>query len=772
MRKFEGRREDQRLITGQGRFASDWNLPDQLYGHFLRADRAHAEIVALNVDAALAAPGVKAVLTGEDTHRAGFKDAPPIVRYPGRGGMKLLEPHRDTLAFGRVRHVGQEVALVVADSPAAAQDAAELIEVEYRELPPIVEADQALATGAVQLYDHIPGNLAYDFEYGDDAAVKAAFAGAAHVTRITLDSQRLVGNPMEPKSCLAAYDAATDTYNLYAPSQGMTLMLGSLSAILGHPVERIRLHARDVGGGFGVRSDAYPEYCALMLAAKTVDKPVKWVGTRSETFVSDHHGRAARLSGELALDRDGRFLALRVDWIVNSGAYTSHAGPFINTMPPALHATNLYRIPALYGRHRLVLTNTTPTTAYRGAGRPNVAYLAERLVEEAARETGIDRIKLRQLNLIPKDAFPYQTPFPPGKYDSGDPPGHLAMALEKSDWAGFAARRAAAQGRGRLRGIGAAMFVEPAGAGGSPKEEAEIRFGDSGNAELFTVSGSSGQGHETVYPEVAAEILGIDPERITLRASDPDGPTLSGDGTIGSRSMMAQGGAVLMAVREAVRKGTDLAAKALEVEATDLEFTDGRYRVKGTDLSIRFDEVVRRYTGPSPHPLDSRGDLPQPRSFPGGAHVAEVEIDPETGVVEVLRYTAVDDCGRIINHTLLEGQLHGGIVQGLGQALGEHARYDPATGQLLSGTFMDYMMPRADEQPAIQLYDNSVPSPGNPLGVKGAGEAGTTGAVPAVANAVIDALRPLGIDHLDFPFSPARVWAAIAGATAGRRPAA
>ena len=772
MRKFKGRREDQRLITGQGRFTSDWNLPDQLYGHFLRADRAHAEIVALNVGAALAAPGVKAVLTGEDTHRAGFKDAPPIVRYPGRGGMKLVEPHRDTLAFGRVRHVGQEVALVVADSPAAAQDAAELIEVEYRELPPIVEAEQALAAGAVQLYDHIPGNLAYDFEYGDDAAVTAAFADAAHVTCITLDSQRLVGNPMEPKSCLAAYDPATDTYTLYAPSQGMTLMLGSLSAILGHPVERIRLHARDVGGGFGVRSDAYAEYCALMLAAKTVGKPVKWVGTRSETFVSDHHGRAARLSGELALDRDGRFLALRVDWIVNSGAYTSHAGPFINTMPPALHATNLYRIPVLYGRHRLVLTNTTPTTAYRGAGRPNVAYLAERLVEEAARETGIDRIKLRQLNLIPKEAFPYQTPFLPGKYDSGDPPGHLAMALEKSDWAGFAARRAAAQGRRRLRGIGAAMFVEPAGAGGSPKEEAEIRFGDSGNAELFTVSGSSGQGHETVYPEVAAEILGIDPERITLRASDPDGPTLSGDGTIGSRSMMAQGGAVLMAVREAVRKGTDLAAKALEVEATDLEFTDGRYRVKGTDLSIRFDEVVRRYTGASPHPLDSRGDLPQPRSFPGGAHVAEVEIDPETGVVEVLRYTAVDDCGRIINHALLEGQLHGGIVQGLGQALGEHARYDPGTGQLLSGTFMDYMMPRADEQPAIELYDNSVPSPGNPLGVKGAGEAGTTGAVPAVANAVIDALRPLGIDHLDFPFSPARVWAAIAGATAGRRPGA
>jgi carbon-monoxide dehydrogenase large subunit len=769
---FRGRREDQRLITGQGRFTGDWSLPGQLYGHFLRSDRAHAEIVSLDVKAALAAPGVKAVFTGDDVRKAGFKEAPPLVRYPGKGGMKMLEPHRDALAVGRVRHVGQEVALVVADSPAAAQDAAERIAVEYRELPVIIDADAALAPGAPQLYDHIPGNLAFDFEYGDEAKVEAAFTKAAHVTRVTLESQRLVGNPMEPKACLAAYDAATDLFDLYAPSQGMTLMLGSLGAIIGHPPQKIRLHARDVGGGFGVRSDAYSEYCTVMLAAKTLGKPVKWIGSRAETFVSDHHGRAARLIGELALDRDGTFLALRLQWIVNAGAYLSHPGPLINTLLPGFHATNLYRIPALYGRHRLALTNTTPTTAYRGAGRPNVAYIAERLVEEAARETGVDRIELRRRNLLRKDEFPYQTPLPMSKYDSGDPHGHVAMALEKSDWNGFEGRRAAARARGKLRGIGCAVFVEPAGAGGSPKEEAEIRFGASGNAELFTVSGSSGQGHETVYPEVAAEILGIDPEKITLRASDPDGPPLMGDGTIGSRSMMAQGGAVAMAVREAVRKGTDLAAKALEVAATDVEFSDGSYRVKGTDLTIRFEDVVRRHAGQSPHPLDARGDLPQPRSYPGGAHVAEVEIDPETGEVQLLRYTAVDDCGRIINHTLLDGQLHGGIVQGIGQALGEYAQYDRASGQLVTGTFLDYSMPRADEQPDIHLYDNSVPSPGNPLGVKGAGEAGTTGAVPTIANAVIDALRPLGINHLDFPFSPARVWAAIAGATAGRRPGA
>jgi carbon-monoxide dehydrogenase large subunit len=769
---FKGRREDRRLITGQGRFTGDWSLPGQLYGHFLRSDRAHAEIVSLDAKAARAAPGVKLVLTGEDVRKAGFKEAPPLVRYPGRGGMKMLEPHRDALAVARVRHVGQEVALVVADSPAAAQDAAEAIAIDYRDLPVLVDADDALAPGAPQLYGDIPGNLAFDFEYGDAAKVEAAFAQAAHVTRVVLDSQRLSGNPMEPKACLAAYDAATDAFDLYAPSQGITLMVPGLGAVLGHPPERIRLRAYDVGGGFGVRSEGYPEYCTLMLAAKTLGRPVKWVGTRSESFVSDHHGRAAKLAGELALDRDGRFLGLRLAWTVNAGAYLSHPGPLINTLLPGFHACNLYRIPALYGRHRLVLTNTTPTTAYRGAGRPNVSYLAERLAEEAARELGVDRIELRRRNLLRKDEFPYQTPLPMAKYDSGDPHGHVDMALAKADWSGFEARRAAAKARGRLRGIGCAVFVEPAGAGGSPKEEAEIRFGASGNAELFTVSGNSGQGHETVYPEVAAEILGIDAERITLRASDPDGPPLTGDGTIGSRSMMAQGGAVAMAVREAVRKGTELAAKALEVAATDVEFSDGAYRVKGTDVTMRFDEVVRRFAGPGQHPLDSRGDVPQPKSFPGGAHVAEVEIDPETGEVKLLAYTAVDDCGRIVNHTLLGGQLHGGIVQGLGQALGEHAQYDPATGQLVSGTFLDYAMPRADEQPDIRLYDNSVPSPGNPLGVKGAGEAGTTGAVPTVANAVIDALRPLGIHHLDFPFSPARVWAAIARATAGRRPGA
>jgi carbon-monoxide dehydrogenase large subunit len=754
---FKGRREDLRLVTGQGKYTSDWNLPGQLHASFLRSDRAHAEIVSLDTASVLASSGVVAVFTGADTAKAGFKSTPQLARYPGRGGATIKVPHRDGLANGRVRFVGQEIALVVAETALAAQDAADKIEVEYRDLPAVVDAAEALAPGAEQLYPQIPGNLCFDYEYGDEAGTEAAFARAAHVTRVTLDSKRMVGNPMEPKACLAAYDAAADRYDLYVSSQGLSLMRGSASGITGVPAERIMVHAQDVGGGFGIRSDAYAEYCVAMLAAKSLGRPVKWTSSRSETFLSDYHGRAAKLFGELALDGEGRFLAIRINWIVNTGAYLSTPGPLINTLPPGLHAINLYRIPVMYGRHRLALTNTTPTTAYRGAGRPNVCYLAERLVEEAARELKIDRLELRRRNFIPKDAFPYKTPHPHSVYDSGDPHGLLEEAVKQADWKNFDARRAESKKRGKLRGIGCGAFIEPAGAGGAPKEEAMIKFGESGNAFLYVLAGPSGQGHETVYPEVVGEALGIDPESITLRASDPDGPRLVGEGTIGSRSMMAHGGALVVAAREVIRKGTELAAKDLEVAPNDLEFARGRYHVKGTDISIAMEDLAKKYGSA----LDSGGEIPLPRSFPSGAHVAEVEIDPETGVVEILRYTAVDDCGRVINHVLLEGQLHGGIAQGIGQVMGEHAIYDPASGQLLTATFMDYEIPRADGIPDIRLHDRSIPSPGNPLGVKGAGEAGTTGAVPTVANAVIDALRPLGIHHLDFPYTPDRVWHAI-----------
>ena len=752
MTQFKGRREDDRLLTGGGRYTADWNLPGQLYGYFLRSDRAHAEILSFKIPEDF--PGVKAILTGEDT--ADLKTPPPMVRYPGKGGSTIKVPHREVIARSRVRYVGQEVALVVATSPAAAQDAAEAIEIGYRDLPAVVEARAALEAGAPQLHDEIPGNLSFDYVYGDERATEAAFARAAHVTRLTLDSTRVSGTPMEPKACLVAYDARTESFDVYTSTQGLALMLPNFVAITGVPAEKIRIHARDVGGGFGIRSQAYPEYCALMLAARKVGKPVKWVGSRFETIVSDHHGRAAHLEGELALERDGRFLGLRVRWVVNVGAYLSQPGPLINTLNPASHAINVYRIPALYGRHLLALTNTTSTTAYRGAGRPNVAYLVERLVDEAARELDIDRTELRRINFIPKQAFPYKTPVG-STYDSGDPAGEFEAALEKSDWDGFESRRKESMRNRKLRGIGCAVFCEPSGAAALPKEEAMIRFGSTGNATLHVMAGPSGQGHETVLPEVVGEILGLPPEEITLRASDPSGPALMGAGTVGSRSMMSHGGALAATAKEVIRKAFDLAAKELEVSSSDLEFNDGRFRVKGTDVSMPFREVARRY-GPE---LDTKGSIPTPTAYPGGAHVAEVEIDRDTGEVEVVRYVAVDDCGRVLNHVLLDGQLHGGIVQGLGQALAEHCVYDKASGQLLTGSFMDYAMPRAEIMTRVELHDHSVPSPSNPLGVKGAGEAGTTGALPAVANAVIDALRPLGIHHLDFPFSSARIWKAM-----------
>jgi carbon-monoxide dehydrogenase large subunit len=493
-----------------------------------------------------------------------------------------------------------------------------------------------------------------------------------------------------------------------------------------------------------------------MAAAQRLGRPVKWVGTRAETMVSDHHGRGALLGGELALDRHGKFLGLRFDWICNMGAFLSQPGPLINTRNPSTHAINAYRIAALHGRHRLAMTNTTPTTAYRGAGRPNVTYLVERLVDEAAREMGIDRVELRRRNLIPKEAFPYKTPT--STYDSGDPPGLLAKALHFSSWNDFEGRKKESAARGKLRGRGVAMFIEPSGAGINPTQEAAIKFGASGAAELYTLSGACGQGHETVFPEIVAELFGIGAEKITLKASDPYGPALVGGGSVGSRSTMAHGGALAETAREVIRKGVELAAKDLEAAALDIEFVLGRYRVKGTDLSVSFEEIARRHGSA----LDTRGGIPTPIAFPGGAHVVEVEVDRDTGAVEVVRYVAVDDCGRIINHVLMEGQLHGGIAQGVGQVLAEHCIYETGSAQLLTGTFMDYAMPRATDQPReLALHDHSVPSPSNPLGAKGVGEAGTVGAIPAVANAVIDALRPLGIHHLDFPYTSARLGAAM-----------
>ena len=759
---FRGRREDFRLVTGRGKFSDDHSYPDQVYAQFLRSDRAHAEILNIDIGNTLKVPGVIAIVTGAELAAAGFGAAPPMVQYPGRGGMKIITPPKEVMALERVRFVGQEVALVIAETQAAAQDGVEAIGVEYRDLPAVVDGVAALEPDAPQLYPGVvPNNLVFDYAYGDDAATAAAFARAAHVTKLELHAQRIAGVPMEPKAAVIRYDAETERWDLHVPTQGATMSQGSFAGTTKLPADRFRIRTQDVGGGFGVRSEGYSEYCALLFAARKVGRPVHWTGTRSETLTSDHLGRGATLRGELAMDANGNFLAFRFEWIVECGGYLSGAGPFINTLPPAMHSSNVYRVPLISGLHRLVLTNTTPTTAYRGAARPNVSYIVERLVDEAARETGRDKIELRRRNMLTREDFPHKAPPLGAVYDSGDPVGLMDEVMKQADWAGFEARREASRAKGKLRGRGLAVFVEPAGGGASPTEEVAIKFGSSGNPVLYSVSGPSGQGHETVYPEIVARVLGLDAAEIESRSGDADGPVLKGDGSIGSRSTMSHGVAAHETALLIVEKGKALAAQQLEAALEDIEFEAGTYRVRGTDLKVSFREVARRSVAEGESKLDTMHGIAPGRAFPTGAHVAEVEIDMDTGELTLERYVAVDDCGVILSHALVEGQLHGGIVQGLGQVIGEYMRYDAASGQVLTGSFMDYHMPRADDVSPIELHDRGIPTPNNPLGVKGAGEAGTTGSVPTLGNAVIDALRPLGIDHLDMPYTPQTLWKAM-----------
>lgn len=761
-RNFDGRREDLRLVSGRGHYTADVALTGQAAAHFLRSDRAHAKIVRIDTERARASAGVIDILTGADAFAAGWKGLPAMAFFKGVGGSSLRVPARYALAHDRVRFVGEPVAIVVAETDYGAQDAAELIEVEYQDLPVLVEPAAASAAGAVPIHDDVPGNLAIDYEYGDRDATARAMASAAHIVRARLHAQRIAGNPMEPKSCLARYDADSGTFELYAPSQGTSDLKNTLALVSGIPAERLRIHSDDVGGGFGVRNELYPEFLAVMLAARKTGRPVKWTGTRAETIAGDHHGRAADLSGELALDRDGRFLALRVEWLVNLGAFCSNAGPLINTVAaPTSSAISLYDIGAVYGRHRLVLTNTTPTTAYRGAGRPNVAYLWERLVEEAATVTGIDSIALRQRNVMHRDMFPLRTPTN-SNYDSADPARLLTAALQAAHWDGFAERRKDAERRGRLRGIGLSLFIEPSG--GVGKEQVEIRVQSGGRLALYCNAGPSGQGHETVFPMLVADVLGLGADSIELRYNDVAAPKLAGTGSFGSRSLISHGAALHTAAKQIVEKGRNLAAREFEVEADDVTFESGHYKVAGTDLGVSLRTLIERPSNGAPHPLDTNTTIDLATAFPSGAHAAEVEIDPETGELAIANYVAADDCGRIYNHTLVEGQLHGGLMQGLGQVLGERIVYDAESGQLLSGSFMDYAMPRADNLPPTTLIDCSAPSPANPLGAKGVGEAGATGSVPALANAVLHALKPIGVRSLDMPFTPHRIWRAISKA--------
>lgn len=755
---FSGRREDHRLLTGQGRYTADWSLPGQLRGAFLRSDVGHAAIRGIDIAEALAAPGVRAVLTGQDALDAGFRRVPPHLPVKGRDGGPIKAPLKPVLALDRVRYVGEPVALVVAETEAQAKDAAELIAVDYDHLQAISDPADALAEEAPLVHDDVPGNLALDFPFGDAAAVEVAFAAAAHVVRLDLDSARVSANPMEPKACLVRWEG--EVMDMWCPSQGMTGLSGRMAAATGLPESALRFHAIDVGGAFGVRGDVYPEYMALALAAKRLGRPVKWVAGRMETFVSDMMGRGIRMRGELALDTEGRFLAIRHDWIADLGAHVAPGGSFTPVMNISVMATGAYRIPAACGRTRLAMTNRVPVTAYRGAARPEAAYVVERLVDEAARVSGIDRVELRRRNMLPPEAFPYKLTVAalPGAYDSADFPRMLRTALSASDWAGFEDRRAEAKGRGRLRGIGCAVFIEPAG-GVAPVDEVSIAFAEDGSIVLHQVAQASGQGYETVFPEIVGRALGIDPARITLAPAGPDAPAKRGGGAFGSRSLMSQGSVFDAASEQVVAKGRVLAATALGVAEADLDYADGSYQARGSNRFIALDELARA----NPGALDTIAELASPKAFPSGAHVAEVEIDPETGVVDLVNYISVDDCGTVINETLVKGQVLGGLYQGLGQVLGEVCAYD-ADGQLLSASFMDYMMPRADLTGPVAILMEPTPSPGNRLGAKGVGESGTVGALPTAMNAILDALAPAGVRHLDMPATPRRVWEALQAA--------
>jgi carbon-monoxide dehydrogenase large subunit len=753
------------MLTGRGRYVSDWNLAGQAYGHFLRSDRAHAEIVSIDAGAARASPGVLAVLTGDDVEAAGFKSLPAALAAKGRGGMTLIRPERPVLARGRVRFVGDAVALVVAETASAAQDAAELIVVDYRDLPAVVSAPDALRPGAPLVHDDVPGNLVLDYESGDESAARTAFENAAEVVKLTVDLTRVVANPMEPRACLAAYDAATDMYHLYACTQGAPIMRNQLAQVLDVPPERIRVIAEEVGGGFGVRFNIYPEYCAALLAAKRLGRPVKWVGSRAEVFLADEQARDILIHGELALDASGRILGIRFDMVANLGAYLAPTGPFINTLGVINCLSGVYDVKAAYARIRLALTHTAPMAAYRGAGRPVMSYALERLIEQAAHETGLDPAALRRRNLVPKDAFPYR--IAAGfEYDCGDFEGVLDEAVAAADWKGFEARRAQSARRGRLRGRGMASYIEATGAGFAPSDQVEVRWDADGGITLFGPTHNHGQGHETTYAQVVSGVLGVPLESVRLRTSGADFYLL-GNATGGSRSLLAVGSVMLLAAHEVVKKGIALAAEELEAAVTDIEFSEGRYRIKGTDREVGLQALARKHVGKAPHPLDVQYANKFGSTYPNGCHIAEVEIDPETGEAAIVSYVACDDAGNVINHQIVEGQMQGGLTQGAGQVFGELAVYDRETGQLLTGSFMDYGMPRAVLVNGIKFVEHPVPTQANPLGAKGVGEAGVTGSLPTLMNAVVDALRQAGVTHFDMPAGPHRIWQAIQAAKTG-----
>jgi carbon-monoxide dehydrogenase large subunit len=766
------RREDARLLTGTGCFSDDVNLPGQAHARFVRSLHAHARIRDIGADEALKVPGVIAVLTGRDAADDGLALIPhrPVPTNPhefplaGRdGGDVFIAPH-PPLPADRARFVGEALAMVIAETAAAAADGAERVTVTYEPLPSVTVTRDAARPDAPIVWDEAGSNVCVDSIAGDAEAADLAFARAAHVVRLDTWVPRITGVPMEPRAAVGAYDGATGRYTLYAGSGGVVRHKAELAEILGVPETLVRVVARDVGGNFGTRNSFYPEFALVAWAARRVGRPVKWTGERREAFLADYQARDLVSQMELALDADGNFLALRG---VNTSNVGAHTVTFVPLNKGRELSSSVYRIPVAGVRGRAVLSHTSPLAAYRSAGRPQVMFVIERLIDLAARRHGFDRVALRRHNLVPRAAMPHANPFGI-VYDSGDYVGAQDRALALADWAGFPARRVEARRRGRYRGIGIANYIEIAT--GAPRERTHLTVRPEGWIDVVIGTMSAGQGHETSFAQLVAEWLGVEPDQVRLITGDTDRVQVGG-GSHSGRSMRLGGVVLAKAADQIVERGRHIAAWLLEAAAGDVVFSERRFRVLGTDRSVDlFDVAARAASMQAPEPLrgllegecDESASTP---SFPYGSAVCEVEVDPETGVAEVVRYTSVDDVGRAVNPLIVDGQTHGGIAQGVGQALWEHCQYDAVTGQMQAATFMDYAIPRADLMPAFRTEISEVPSTSNPLGLRGGGEGGTTPALGAVVNAAVDALAEFGVEHLEMPLTPERVWAAIRAAT-------
>ncbi len=756
--------EDPALVTGRGRFVDD--LAPEGLGHlvFLRSPHAHARITSIDASAALAMPGVLAVITGADLVAAGVRPLPVSTGFPRPDGSPGVSPPRHALAHEVARFAGEAVAAIVAHTRDQARDARDAVFVDYEDLPAVVDLRDALAEGAPKVWPPAPDNCAAGIRHGDPAKAEAAFATAAHVVKIELDNQRLAPSPMETRGVIASYDETTDRIDVRLSSQMPTAVRNTLAdEVLGIPKEKIRVTVGDVGGGFGMKTGVYPEDAVLAWAARELKRPVKWIAERSDDFLAAVHGRDLHSVAEFALDAQGKVLAMRVKSLANVGAYATATGVAIQLLIGPWVATSIYDIPVIDFDLRAVLTNCAPTGAYRGAGRPENIYIVERLMDAAAAKTGIDRTEIRRRNMIRPDQMPYRNPM--GQtYDSGSFESVMDQGLALADWNGFEAREAASRARGRLRGRGLATFLEWTG-GNVFEERVTVQVSGDGFIEIFSATQAMGQGIATTYAQLAVDVFGVPIERIRIVQGDTDRGT--GFGSAGSRSLFTGGSAVQVASRRTIEKATDLAADALEAAPADIEYQAGVFRIAGTDRSIELFELARRQPDRQVF-IDSTSSVEGP-SWPNGCHVCEVEIDPDTGVVEVVGYASVNDVGRVVNPMIVRGQLDGGAVQGIGQALCEHLVYDRESGQPLNASFLDYAMPRAGIVKAFRTeMDQSTPCLTNPLGVKGVGELGTIGATPAVVNAVIDAVSRAGAGErafaLQMPLTAERVWRALRGA--------